>query len=226
MTTGAPPPADNGDDDRDQDLIDRLDRGLPTTSPEEAAARAPYERLLASIRDLPHTAPDLGWEERTAARWRASRAARRRRRWQLVAVGVAAVALAAAAVLLLRPHGRPAVGLEVAVLVPDGGVRRGEAALDDVLRLRAARRAAAVELRVYRDTELVARCPGAPACQVTAATLTLELPLSAPGVYRVLVLSSARPIPAPGPDGLDRDRLDAQSAGVTVESTTQVTIRG
>jgi hypothetical protein len=57
--------------DDDLDVIDRLDAGLPPSSPEEAAARAPYERLTARIRDLEDVEPPAGWKERAVARWRA-----------------------------------------------------------------------------------------------------------------------------------------------------------
>jgi hypothetical protein len=57
----------------DLDLLDRLDAGLPPRSPEEAAARVPYERLIARIRELEDVKPLPGWEERAMARWRAER---------------------------------------------------------------------------------------------------------------------------------------------------------
>jgi hypothetical protein len=57
----------------DLDVLERLDAGLPPSSPEEAAARGPYERLFARIRDLEDVAPPAGWEERALARWRRER---------------------------------------------------------------------------------------------------------------------------------------------------------
>lgn len=59
------PPAD------DYAMIVRLEAGLPPSSPEEAAARAPYERLIARIGELEEVGPLPGWEERAVARWRA-----------------------------------------------------------------------------------------------------------------------------------------------------------
>jgi hypothetical protein len=54
----------------DLDVIDRLDAGLPPSSPKEVAARAPYERLIARIRELEDEEPPAEWEERAVARWR------------------------------------------------------------------------------------------------------------------------------------------------------------
>jgi hypothetical protein len=76
------------------DLIDRLDAGEPPRSPEESAARAPYERLLARIRSL-EDAPPAGWEERAMTRW-----ARHRRRARVSAVGFT-VLFSIAALLVL-----------------------------------------------------------------------------------------------------------------------------
>jgi hypothetical protein len=76
------------------DLIDRLDAGEPPRSPEESAARAPYERLFARIRSL-EDAPPAGWEERAMTRW-----VRHRRRARVRAVGFT-VLFSIAALLVL-----------------------------------------------------------------------------------------------------------------------------
>src|SRR5262249_52424460 len=122
VTTGGSPDDDPG-------MIERLDAGEPPSSPEEAEARAPYERLLARIRDLDDIAPPAGWEDRAVARWAG---ARRKRRLVIGLGAVAAAAAALAAVLLLRPCAAPAptptpTELEVAVLHAPGSTRRGDA---------------------------------------------------------------------------------------------------
>jgi hypothetical protein len=64
----------------EDDVIERLDDGVPPSSPEEALARAPYERLFERIRDLEDIEPPAGWKERAVARWLSSRDGRPRRR--------------------------------------------------------------------------------------------------------------------------------------------------
>jgi hypothetical protein len=65
--------------DEADDVFDRIDPGLPARSPEEAAAREPYERLITRIRDLDKMEPPPGWEDRAVARWRRERTRRRAR---------------------------------------------------------------------------------------------------------------------------------------------------
>ena len=59
------------------DLIERLDAGLPPRDAAEAHAREPYERLIMRIRDLEDPEPAPGWEERAVARWLATTRGRR-----------------------------------------------------------------------------------------------------------------------------------------------------
>jgi hypothetical protein len=207
MTTGASP-------DEDPAMIERLDAGEPASSPEEAEARAPYERLLARIRDLDDIAPPGDWEDRAVTRWSGGR-----RKWRLgIALGAAASAAAAlAAVLLLRPCTAPtATELEVAVLDSSGSTRRGDAAVGELLRARARADRAHVELRVYLGTRLVARCPGSTACRRDGSIMELDWKLVEAGTYQVILLSSSSDIPA-GDGTLDRDLLDARSAGTRIE---------
>lgn len=206
MTTGASP-------DEDPGMIERLDAGEPARSPEEAAARAPYERLLARIGDLEDIAPPGDWEARAMARWSG---AKRRRRLG-IALG-AATAVALAAVLVLQPCTTPAAtGLEVAVTHRSKAVRRGDAAVGDLLRARGPADRAHVELRVYLGTRLVARCPGSAPCRQEGTVMELDWELGEAGTYQVVLLSSASAIPAS--DGtFDRDLLDAQRAGTKIET--------
>jgi len=208
VTAGASP-------DEDPGLIERLDAGEPARSPEEAAARAPYERLLARIRDLDDIAPPGDWEDETVARW--SRA-RRRRRLGVVLGGAAAAGAALAAVLLLRPCAAPTpTGLEVTVLDPSGSIRRGDAAVGQLLRARASADQAYVELRVYLGTRRVARCPGDPACRRDGSVLELDWKLVEAGTYQVILLSSLSDIPA-GQGTLEGDVLDARDSGASTET--------
>lgn len=227
MTLPPPPAATPPDgDDRDDATLDRFDLDVAPASPEEAAAQVPYRHMIERLRQLPPMEPDPGWEDRAHARWRAARAADRRRRAYVVGAGVVALAAAAAIVLLARKPGGPAHrGLAFAVLPSDGGPRRGSYAVDDNLRATAPRTQPHTALRVYRDARLVVACPGEEACRLTADGIELDLRLDAPGTYRVVVLTSAAPIPPPGAGGLDGDLLDAQTAGATIERSPPILVQ-
>jgi ferric-dicitrate binding protein FerR (iron transport regulator) len=82
----------------DHDLIECLEVGEAPRSPDEAAARAPYERLIARLGDLDEIEPAPGWEDRAVARWRRARSRRRRR---VALVVLAAVVLLIAVVRIL-----------------------------------------------------------------------------------------------------------------------------
>lgn len=214
MTTGS---SSDKDLDADPDVIERLDAGEPPRSPEEAQARAPYERLLERVKGLDEIAPPAGWEDRAVARW--SRAKRKRRLGVGVALG-ATTAVALAAVLLLQPcRASNAAQLEVAVLTERGSTYRGDAAVGEVLRARARLDRPQVDLRIYLGTRLIARCPGSPACLHDASALQLDWKLVEPGRYQVVMLSSASSIPA-GDGTVDRDLLEARTAGASIDVRT------
>jgi hypothetical protein len=185
--------------------------------------------MIDRLRELPPIEPPAGWEDRAVARMRAARAAERRR--LVVGVGLAAAAAAAVVLVLLRPPPAPGPrGLQVAVAAPEGVVRRGPAAIGDRLRAQAPWSAGEVELRVYRGDRLVARCPSAGTAATCRRTgphreLELVLELREAGVYRIVALSAAGPLPAPGTDGLDADLLRARSAGAAVERGDAVQVR-
>jgi hypothetical protein len=194
-------------------MIERLDVGEPPRSPEEAEARAPYERLLDRIRDLEDIAPPAGWEDRAMTRWSAARHKRRLG----IALGVG-VSVALVAVIWLQPCAPPrAEGLELAVVSGSGATRRGDAAVGDVLHARAPVGLPHMELRIYVGTARIARCPGNPECRRDAATMEIAWKLADAGTYEIVVLSSSTPIPA-GDGTRDRDLLDARVAGVHIET--------
>lgn len=204
------------DDDMLDVMLDRLDAGLPPASPEEAAARAPYERLLARVRALPQAAPTPGWEERAAQRWRFVHGARRRR-WLAVTAGAFALAAAVGLFLTVRPRGRQGrPDASAYVTLADGTKRAGVAPVGSTLHARAPRVARHVELRVYGPENLITRCPGATTCREDDGELALDVRLGAPGLYRPVVLSSDRPIAAPGGADIDADLLIARDAGATI----------
>jgi hypothetical protein len=211
VTTGS---SSDSDLDVDPEVIERLDAGEPPRSPEEAQARAPYERLLERVRDLDEIAPPAGWEDRAVAQW--SRARRKRRLGVGIALG-ATTAVALAAVLLLQPCGTPeAARLEVVVLTDRGSTYRGDAAVGEVLRARARLDRPQVDLRIYLGTRLIARCPGSAACRRDASVVQLDWKLVEPGRYQIIMLSSASIIPA-GDGTIDRDLLEARAAGTSID---------
>lgn len=214
MTTG---PSSDNDLDVDPDVIERLDAGEPPRSPEEAQARAPYERLLERVRDLDEIAPSAGWEDRAMARW--SQARHKRRRGIAIALGTT-TAVALAAVLLLQPcRASDASRLEVAVVTDHGSTSRGDATVGQVLRVRGPLDRPQVDLRIYVGTRRIARCPGSAACAHEASGLQIDWKLAEPGRYQIVLLSSASSIPA-GDGTIDGDLLEARSAAATIEIRT------
>jgi len=82
----------------EDEAIDRVGRGDAATTPEDAAAMRPWERIAALLRELPDIPEmDPGWEDRATARWQA----RRRRRLVLRISAIALVIVAAAWLLTL-----------------------------------------------------------------------------------------------------------------------------
>ncbi|MEZ4401322.1 MAG: hypothetical protein R3B06_14950 [Kofleriaceae bacterium] len=205
--------------DQDDLLLARVMAGVPPESPAEAAARAPYERLVARLRPTGTARP--GWQARVHARLQVERDRERGRRRWLIGGGLALAAAAAAAVVLSWPH-RPAPrsGVAMTVFTTAGAPRRGSGAVGDTLHVEVPQTARFTELRVYRNGELVRRCPGDDGCEERAGALALTLRITALGRYRTLALSSADPVPPParlGAGGLDADTLAARSAGARVD---------
>lgn len=202
-------------------MLERLDAGEPPGSPEEAQARAPYERLVERIRDLDDIAPAAEWEDRAVARWSSARTRRRVR----IALGLtASVGLAAAILLQPCTTQTTAHGLQVAVSTAAGVSRRGDHAVGDVLHVQARTDRAHVDLRVYLNTRLVARCPGSEQCRRDASLVQIDWKLMEPGTYEVVMLSSASDIPPPVHGTIERDLLEARNAGASsVTETVPVT---
>ena len=216
------------DDDAAEDrMLDHLLAGEPAASPEEQAARAPYEAIIADVRELPITTAPPGFHERVRAGWRAARVARRRRRMVLVAGAV--LALAAAVILfLLRPHRgagsrRNDVHVDLAILTKDGSTWRAagsHARIGDTLQIRGRAGAGATEVRVYFMARLVARCPTDERCR----GLALDLPLAQGGKYVMAWLSSATAVPPPDERGLDADSLRVRSQGGVFEIAHEIDV--
>jgi hypothetical protein len=216
--SAATPPDDTGDDGK---LLEALDAGDPARTPEEEAARRPYQRLIERIQDLDEIAPPPGWEARAEQRWHAQRATARKRRLRpaAIALSLGLGGAAIAAVLLMRPcASTPEAPAEQVALtaIPSGTRRAGEPTVNDQLRAQARIEGAFVELRIYRDTTLFARCPGDARCQIHVPNLEITLKITREGTYQAVAFSSHAPIPAPTPDGLDSDLAGARDANVKI----------
>jgi len=111
--------------------------------------------------------------------------------------------------------------LEIAVLTAPGAPHRadrGDHMVGNVLRVRARVDRAHVEVRLYHDTKLVARCPGSSHCQIEGPVIELNWQFTEPGRYETVAFSSPQVIPPPSDRGIELDQLEARNAGATIES--------
>jgi len=154
--------------------------------------------------------PPPGWEARVLAAIEA-----RPPWWRLWRVWFAIPAVAVVALAMLWLRASPA-GLELAVEVtPAEQVVRGSSAHPgDLVAATASGGGRYRAIRVYRDDELIAVCPGAALCEISDARSRATIALAALGDYELVALSSARPIP-PARGSYDVDMASAADAGVT-----------
>jgi putative component of toxin-antitoxin plasmid stabilization module len=123
-------------------------------------------------------------------------------------------------VLVPRP---PAIALEVKVR-PAAQYRGDEPNVGDVAHLAVSGGQGARAIWVYREgVQLVLRCPGDPACQISESSTAVDLTLSAVGTYSVVaVTGDSLPTPT-GDQGVDT--AAARSAGLDVRQD-HVTVTG
>jgi hypothetical protein len=215
----------------DAELVERLERDLPARSKGEKETRAVYQRLIGRIGDLDLVEPDPGWEDRAVERWRREAKPRRTAKpprrvpWRPIAAVAAAATIAALGLLIPRCGDRDLPALQVAVERAERPNRQGTPAIGDLLRAHVRLDGPHVELRVYRDQVLVARCPGDDRCRRDGARLSIGLVMDGPGQYEVIGLSSREPLPPPQATGLDVDVLTARERGAGVASEPPITVR-
>lgn len=185
------PSDDRGDVDEEARwlMAREADPSAPAPSEQLAAEHAELHELLTS---LPDATGDDGWQQTLLKQVRggavspaAPAAPWWRRRW--VAWGTGGVLVAAAA-LMLWLRSRPA-GPELHITtIARLDKRTEEVAVGDVLVIRATPQGT-TDLRVFRSSgELVARCPGGPACAAASPDeLRIELVLDAPDRYQVIL---------------------------------------
>jgi hypothetical protein len=214
----------------DAELVERLERDLPARSKDEEETRAVYQRLIGRIGDVDLVEPAPGWEDRAVERWRREAKPRRTvkppRRVPWRPIAAAAVATVAALVLLILRCGDGELpALQVAVERTGPPNRQGGPAIGNTLRARVRVDEPHVELRVYRDRVLVARCPGDDRCRRDGASLSIGLVMDGPGQYEAIRMSSHEPLPPPQARGLDVDVLTARERGARVASEPPITVR-
>lgn len=214
----------------DAEVVERLERDLPAQSKDEEETRAGYQRLIGRIGDLDLVEPAPGWEDRAMERWRREAEPRRtakpprRMPWRPIAAVVAVATVASLVLLIPRCDGeRPA--LQVAVERAGPPNRQSGPAIGDLLRAHVRVDGPHVELRVYRDQVLVARCPGDDRCRRDGASLSIGLVMDSPGQYAAIRLSSSEPLPPPQARGLDVDVLTARERGARVAIEPPITVR-
>lgn len=184
---------------------------------------ADCQSLRARHRQMALALGHVGDRARPQASWQAGvwarvaqeeQLVRRRRAGTWTAAGAAA-AMAAAATVSFWPHRPGRREPTVEIVAGKGSMRSTSARLGDQVRVRAGRDAA---VWLYRDDRrLVGRCdataPG-PTCALADDGVVLELELSAPGRYQVVVVPRA----APAPTGeLDPDVAAVARAGLRWE---------
>lgn len=215
----------------DSEVVERLERDLPAQSTDEEETRAVYQRLIGRIGDLELVEPDPGWEDRAVERWRREVKPRsaakppQRVRWRPIAAAVAVATVAAMVLLIPRCGDDELPAPQVAVERTGRPTRQSTPTIGDTLPARMTVDAPHVELRVYRDRVLVARCPGDDRCRRDGASLSIGVVMDGPGQYQVIRMSSREPLPPPQAAGLEVDELTARESGAFVTSEPPITVR-
>jgi hypothetical protein len=183
------------------------------------ARRDAYRRLARAIaQGAPEPRLPRKWRKRTLARARATRSFRRR---AVVVAGAAAVATAAAGLLLFLRRGEVLPGLEVSITRRTAESRGTASPGDDVRARGTAPDAPASELRIYRGSSLLLRCPGAPACERTDDGVAASWKIPQPGEYQIVWIAAARPLPPPT-GSLAGDLRAATASGARLAATESV----
>jgi len=170
----------------------------------------PTTRLEHAIEQLgADLEPPPGWEARVLAAVEPRRRSWFARGWLAIPV-VAAIALVAVLLPARPQHAGEPLALS-AELVAGSQVMRGPSALRASARGGEGHRA----IWIYRDGhELMAACPGHPACQSSGDALSIVLDGAPIGSYQVIALSSVAALPA-ATGSPERDLAAAIEAGAS-----------
>lgn len=199
--------------------LEARERGEPVAASPRAAQ---YESLERAIRSLPVLSSPAAWQREVLAKVDAEVPVRRRRRAAL-AVAIPVLAAAAGIVLWLalrRPDEPPASVAALQLEVRRGAriMRTTTASRGDTLVVRGSAEGDA-ELWIYRDQELVTRCPGDAACRGSSAA---ELVLEVAGRYRAILVLD-RPSGPPG--RLNEDLAALQRAGARAVTAHPIAVK-
>lgn len=168
--------SDKSSEEDELRAIERLDAGEAAQSEEELRLRAPYEALVARVRETEEAVePPPGWQDRALARWSASR----RRRWIRAAAASASALAAAAAALIMRCSAMGGPALAYDLVHASASLRGGEAVVGDRIELESQRGS----LLLYLEGRKLAQCPGDSACRASGDAFSLAWPFTAPGTY-------------------------------------------
>ncbi len=214
-----------------QDGLAQLEEGAPLdahydTCADCGQARQAYARVVEELGRTREVLPPPGWEARVFEELDARRRGRGPHWVKRLAVA-AVVVVAGAAPFLMRKGASPVLPLRlsVEVMADEHAQLRGQAAhAGDRLKLLAqVTPGENAELRVWREGELVLRCPGAALCRQEGAALSGELKLPAVGRYQALVVSSPKQLAPPLPRYAD-DAAALLAAGARVEMAEPVDV--
>lgn len=230
MTRSPGKPPDEPDEDEGEDegapaadlaaeaqwlLAKEQDPSAPAPSEQLAAEHAELHALLTS---LPEGAPDDAWQHAILKQVQAAPPAAPappwwRRSWIPWTLGGGLAAAATLAIWLLARPTRPELEITTVSRLDK---RSQEVAVGDRLVVDA-RPSGTADLRVFRSSgELVARCPGGPACTGSGSELRIELVLDTPGRYHVILTAELnQPLPETGMEAYI-DAARAAGAHITV----------
>lgn len=213
------PSDDRGDVDEEARwlMAREADPSAPAPSEQLAAEHAELHELLTS---LPDATGDDGWQQTLLKQVRGGAVSPAapappwwRRSWISWPLGGGLAAAATLAIWLLARPTRPELEITTVSRLDK---RSQEVAVGDRLVVDA-RPSGTADLRVFRSSgELVARCPGGPACTGSGSELRIELVLDAPGRYHVILTAGLnQPLPETGMEAYI-DAARAAGAHITV----------
>jgi hypothetical protein len=176
-------------------------------------------------------APPIGPGVRPSSTTPVSGKRRRPAVWAGAAVALAAAAVAVLVPTLRRPEPAPWAPVAQVEIVRDksrtyraAGDSSTAAPGDSAAISFATGELAVVELRVFRGTELVFRCPGREQCRVAGGQLSAMVPLFVAGRYEPLIVGARDPLPPPAP-GAAEDAARVVAAGGRVQVLDPIAVR-